>query len=75
LGDEHFAPFGKARATSCSLLSHSTHYTDRVLFGEVWPGTELSQRDRRVGGLLFGRPNGFASWADTRKKFAGGREE
>jgi 4-carboxymuconolactone decarboxylase len=23
-------------------------YTDRVLFGEVWPGTELSQRDRSI---------------------------
>ncbi|HEY9723391.1 MAG TPA: carboxymuconolactone decarboxylase family protein [Oscillatoriaceae cyanobacterium] len=23
-------------------------YTDRVLFGEVWPGAELSQRDRSL---------------------------
>ena len=23
-------------------------YTDRVLFGEVWPGPELSQRDRSI---------------------------
>jgi 4-carboxymuconolactone decarboxylase len=23
-------------------------YTDRVLFGEVWPGNELSQRDRSL---------------------------
>lgn len=23
-------------------------YTDRVLFGEVWPGAELSQRDRSI---------------------------
>jgi 4-carboxymuconolactone decarboxylase len=23
-------------------------YTDRVLFGEVWPGTEVSQRDRSI---------------------------
>jgi 4-carboxymuconolactone decarboxylase len=23
-------------------------YTDRVLFGEVWPGGELSQRDRSI---------------------------
>jgi 4-carboxymuconolactone decarboxylase len=23
-------------------------YTDRVLFGEVWPGAEVSQRDRSI---------------------------